>query len=103
MDTDNIDLRSLNLIFLEFLLVSNKHECDGSSEYACLQPSLEACAIACQNRSSMFLYGRAERGTERCYGSKCRCYCEIHASKEGSCTTIAHSGYDLYKYASIGG
>ena len=79
--------------------MSEKHECEGGDDYACLQPSLEVCAIACKNRSSMFIYGRADGDETRCYGGKCRCACEAAASKEGSCTEVPHTGYNVYKYA----
>ena len=42
----------------------------------------------------MFLYGLAP---DRCNKAGCKCVCET-SSKNGECTMIDHSGYNLYAY-----
>ena len=76
--------------------MSKQRECTGDEESGCFQTSVEGCAIACENRSSMFVYGIA--GSSRCLGSKCKCLCETGAKVNGTCTETSHSGYHLYKY-----
>ena len=89
------DWHKLCNIILEFTLVSERHECDGAEENGCLQTSVEDCALSCQNRSSMFIYGQHP---DRCSGSKCMCWCETSADKGGNCNEKAHAGFNLFKY-----
>ena len=46
----------------------------------------------------MFAFGTNDFGTDRCYDDGCACLCETSASPLGSCNTVSHNGYRLYKY-----
>ena len=69
------------------------------------QSTIEACAKTCKSRSSMFIFGTndftgGDASKERCDDTGCKCYCELVATEDGTCTQIPHSGYRLYKFPS---
>ena len=85
-------------IFLGWNLVGQKLDCDGSEEAIGRLTEIGDCASACIGISSMFIFGTNDFGTNRCYDDGCECFCETSASPIGSCNTISHEGYRLYKY-----
>ena len=88
-----------NLNFaLEWELVSEKKECSGSEIGENGYNDVDDCASYCKGKSTMFAFGTNDFGTTRCYGDGCRCLCETSATKDGTCTTLDHDGYRLYKY-----
>ena len=92
-----------SFLFLEFNLVAEKHECDGEEVSGCLQTTLEDCALACYNISSMFIYGNllSDATDTRCWGNKCRCMCETAATSDRKCTRSPTISYNLYAYKGI--
>ena len=91
---------------VEYTLAAKRKHCVGSEVKMGYQYSLEDCAKACFNVSSMFIYGTNDFNyyPPRCSVAQdgCLCYCQISASEEGSCDTKAHMGYKLYRYANKG-
>ena len=95
-------LRGLLFVILEWFLVGDRMECDGSNNALGSIPTIEECASNCNGQASMFAYGTNDYGTSRCDSGGCKCLCETAASTEGTCTEINHNGYRLYKYKSAG-
>ena len=91
-----------NIFFLvEWSLVAEKKECDGSEAFIGWVSTLEECAKKCV-WSSMFIYGTNDFGSNKCGKSSCKCYCEKAASAVNTCNQIDHSGYRLYQYKIAG-
>ena len=84
----------ITIYLLVFTLVAEGQYCNGERENACLQFSVADCAIACHNKSSMFIFGTGKG----CYGSKCKCLCQHGAFQNGTCNQRASSYYNLYRY-----
>ena len=77
-------------------LQAMKKECSGAETSRASLSSIEECAKHCNGKSEMFIYGRTE--TARCSDDgKCICICETEA-RNGSCSEIDNSGFNLYKY-----
>ena len=82
--------------FIAFLPAVEDHNCRGAEKRQCIQPSLEYCAKACQNISSMFVFGK--QGGDKCYGNKCECSCQMDAFRTGTCKLEYNSNFNLFKY-----
>ena len=80
-------------------MVSEKKECLGGDYENGKFHAVDDCAALCNGVSSMFAFGTNDFGTSRCYVDGCRCLCETSATAEGTCTTVDHNGYRLYKYS----
>ena len=81
---------------LDYELLAEQTDCYGDREFADLQISVDACASACRNKTSLFVYGRL--GFSRCTPSGlCHCYCE-RDSKDKTCTKGRQDDekYNLY-------
>ena len=95
-----------NLFFIYFhykgkpkwLLVEEKVECVAPEVVKERTHDIETCAKSCQGVSSMFIFGTNDFGDNRCNADGCRCICETSALADGTCTTVSHNGYKLYKY-----
>ena len=46
----------------------------------------------------MFALGTNDFGTTRCYADGCTCLCETGAEDDGTCDTVDHKGYHLYRF-----
>ena len=46
----------------------------------------------------MFALGTNDFGTTRCYADGCTCLCETGAREDGTCDTVNHNGYHLYRF-----
>ena len=81
-------------------LVQEQKECGGSEVSKGRLDSLLECADACYGVASMFIFGTNDFGDPRCEdnGKQCKCFCEDSANVDGTCDTIDHNGYRLYKY-----
>ena len=84
------------------MLLAEKTECDGDEEFVGELSSVQECAQACKDKSSLFIYGR--QGSDRCTTdqnglTKCRCQCQSE-SQNGVCTKGREDDdkYDLYSY-----
>ena len=85
------------IYLLVFTLVAEKQSCNGGKKdilHGCLQSSEGDCAIACHNKSSMFVFGIGGA----CYGQKCTCWCHTDAFQNGTCNQIPSTLYNLYRY-----
>ena len=78
--------------------MSEKKECSGSEESMGRFLVVDECASSCKGISSMFAFGTNDFGTNRCYDDGCSCLCETSATEEGTCDSVNHNGYILYKY-----
>ena len=79
-------------------MAEEKKECSGKEIPKGEQPSIDKCASECEGVASMFAFGTNDFGNNRCSGNGCMCLCETSATKEGTCTSVNHKGYRLYKY-----
>ena len=79
-------------------MVSEKKECDGSETRKGKFPSVDDCASQCKEEATMFIFGTNDYGNNRCNDDGCECRCETSATEEGTCNSINHNGYRLYKY-----
>ena len=85
----------------DWRLVADKSECGGAEWQPAGSPAYHVgtCAHMCRGISSMFVFGTNDYGTTRCdEKGACKCWCEIAATRDGTCTIISHSGFRLYKY-----
>ena len=89
------------VLLLEWEVVADKMECDGSEFSIGMVSTLEECAKKCV-WSSMFIYGTNDFGSNRCDETGCRCICESAAKTIGTCDQVDHKGYRLYKYKIAG-
>ena len=84
-------------------MVEEKKECSGQEYSAGFYSEIHDCASSCKGKSSMFIFGTNEFGNNRCNmpgkPTGCACICEVAASGYGTCDTIGHTGYNLYKYS----
>ena len=88
----------INNIFLEWSLVEETKECGGQEISKGNKDSIDDCAKACDGVSSMFALGTNDFGTTRCYADGCSCLCETGAKDDGTCDTVNHNGYHLYRF-----
>ena len=88
------DCSLLHLVRVEWTLVAKNTECSGDETKIVLQPNakIHDCAKKCNGVSSMFLFNQVYE----------RCFCEIAATAEGSCTFKDAEYFDLYKYGKEG-
>ena len=79
---------------IEWLLVSENKECEGSKIEKIVNPNADIpdCARQCEGVSSMFTFSPKQK----------RCFCETSGTPQGSCTFEDISDYHLYKYVSLG-
>ena len=83
---------------VSYSLVEEKVECTGAEVAKPVQLDEANCADSCKDISTLFVFGTNDFGTNRCEPNKgCYCLCETAAGPDGTCTTIQHNGYRLYK------
>ena len=87
---------------LEWSLVEEKKECSGDeiSNGRMLTPG--ECASACNGVASMFAFGTNDFGVPRCDSNGCQCLCETAAADDGTCNSVQHKGYRLYRLRAVG-
>ena len=86
-------------------MVAEKKECDGAEiEYGYNETiaSVEECANKCRKSSSMFAFGTNDFGVPRCDNNGCQCLCETAAADDGTCDSVQHKGYRLYRFRADG-
>ena len=79
-------------------MLEAKKECSGSEISKGKLPSVDDCASQCEGVASMFAFGTNDYLTNRCNNDGCSCYCETSATEDGTCNSVNHNGYRLYKY-----
>ena len=87
---------------LEWSLVEEKKECSGDEISKGRMNSPGECANACKGVASMFAFGTNDFGVPRCDGNGCQCLCETAAADDGSCDSVQHKGYRLYRFRAVG-
>ena len=60
------------------------------------------CANECNGLSTMFAFGTNDFGVDRCDGNGCKCLCETSAADDGTCDSVQHKGYRLYRFKAFG-
>ena len=88
--------------FLEWSLVEEKKECSGDEISKGRMVSPGECASACNGVASMFAFGTNDFGVPRCDGNGCQCLCETAAADDGTCDSVQHKGYRLYRFRADG-
>ena len=93
----------MRFYIVEYELVAEKKSCNGGSTTGEYFPTVAACAASCENRGSMFIYGRQEK---RCHGDNyshgpigtCKCFC-LTDTLNGECVKGQEDDgrYDLYR------
>ena len=83
---------------LDWSLVEEKKECGGEEVNEGGMDSIDQCAMTCSRRSSMFIFGTNDFGNDRCFSDGCKCVCETAAKDEGTCDTVDHNGFRLYRF-----
>ena len=83
---------------IEWSLVVETKECGGQEISKGNRDSVDECAKACNGVASMFALGTNDFGTTRCYADGCACLCETGAKDDGTCDTVDHKGYHLYRF-----
>ena len=84
---------------IEWSLVEEKKECTGEEVNKGGKDSIDQCAMACSRLSSMFVFGTNDFGNDRCFSDGCKCICETGAKDDGTCDTVGHNGFRLYRYS----
>ena len=74
-----------------WIQVQKDRECETDDVRKDGLKTIEECATACKDISTMFVFD------DECY-SICGCYCEIGASPNGTCPLKMARFYKLYKY-----
>ena len=77
---------------------AGEKECGGSEVSKGKLPSVDDCASQCKGVASMFAFGTNDYLTNRCNSNGCQCLCETSATEDGTCNSVNHKGYRLYKY-----
>ena len=77
-------------------------ECAGTEISKGNKGSIDDCAKACNGVASMFALGTNDFGVIRCYSDGCTCLCETGAADDGTCDTVSHKGYHLYRFEPLG-
>ena len=85
-------------LVVEWSLVADKKECSGSEKGVGKLKDIAECAWKCKGVASMFIFGTNVFSKNRCDHTGCECICETVATDEGTCKTISHNGYRLYKH-----
>ena len=88
--------------FLEWSLVEEKKECSGDEISKGRMVSPGECGSACNGVASMFAFGTNDFGVPRCDGNGCQCLCETAAADDGTCDSVQHKGYRLYRFRAVG-
>ena len=96
-----LKLKLLNKI-LEWSLVGEKKECSGDEISKGKMVSIGECASACNGVASMFAFGTNDFGVPRCDSNGCQCLCETAAADDGTCNSVQHKGYRLYRLRAVG-
>ena len=93
------------IIFItDWKLVAERKECEGSETNVGWKRTVADCADACRDKSSLFIFGTNDFGTNRCLlpCRGCKCFCE-NTSTFGICEQeIDHDGYRLYRFENDG-
>ena len=84
---------------IDWSLVDEKKECGGEEVNKGGMDSIDQCAMACSKLSSMFVFGTNDFGNDRCFSDGCKCICETAAKDDGTCDTVDHNGFRLYKFS----
>ena len=79
---------------VDWKLVANKSECNGTEFKAGHFENIEECAEQCRDASSMFTFGRCRFSND----DKCKCYCQTAAKTDGTCEIIGNNRYSLYAF-----
>ena len=87
---------------LEWSLVEEKRECSGDEISKGRMISPGECASACNGIASMFAFGTNDFGIPRCDSNGCQCLCETAAADDGTCDSVQHKGYRLYRFRAVG-
>ena len=98
MYINTLTLQLYYIFIIEWGLVAEKKECSGSEIHIAALHVVDECASRCKGVASMFVFGTNDYGEARCWDEGCSCYCETSATEEGTCSTVNHRGYRLYKY-----
>ena len=83
-------------------MVEETKECTGTEISKGNKDSIDECAKACNGVASMFAFGTNDFGVQRCYGDGCACACETGAEDDGTCDTVDHKGFHLYRFGPSG-
>ena len=83
-------------------MVGEKQECAGTEISKGNKGSIDDCAKACNGVASMFALGTNDFGVIRCYSDGCTCLCETGAADNGTCESVSHKGYHLYRIEPLG-
>ena len=87
---------------LEWSLVEEKKECSGDEISKGRMVSPGECASACNGVAAMFAFGTNDFGVPRCDSNGCQCLCETSAAEDGTCDSVQHMGYRLYRFRAVG-
>ena len=87
---------------LEWNLVHETQECEGTEISKGSKDSIDECAKACNGVASMFVLGTNDFGAQRCHADGCECFCETGAKDDGTCATVDHKGFHLYRFGPLG-
>ena len=77
-------------------------ECAGPEISKGNKGSIDDCGNARNGVASMFALGTNDFGVIRCYSDGCTCLCETGAADDGTCDTVSHKGYHLYRFEPLG-
>ena len=84
------------LLFTDFTLVAEERECATIDYEKGKVADITDCYNACENKASMFIFGRS--GSSECDADgSCSCFCETTANDEGTCTHAYNGAYNLYR------
>ena len=94
---------------LDFKLVKSSVECLDDEEHGKLEiskgkvSSLEQCAKACADVSSLFIYGKKGSKSTACDDGGCSCICEVSVDSNDECLKEKEvDTFDLYRYVKRG-
>ena len=94
---------------VDFKLVKSSVECLDDEEHGKLEiskgkvSSLEQCAKACRDVSSLFIYGKKGSKSTACDEDGCSCICEVSVDANDECLKEKEvDTFDLYRYVKRG-
>ena len=70
--------------------------------------TVHECAERCHGVSKLFIYGTNDFGLNQCKKKiwwrdrKCPCFCETSSTVRGECSMMHDSGYNLYRFNTLG-